>query len=136
LKDGVELTASDRVKFMTPDSRTFILLVSRVEESDLGVYECRATNKVSSQSSKAKLIITGRPLSRVSVCLSVCRKSEFFSLGKPCGRVRPWRLRMSCKQQGLLAVIQGQTHHHRSTVVPCLCPSVRLSQVGVVYFAR
>ena len=65
----MELTASDRVKFMTPDSRTFILLVSRVEESDLGVYECRASNKVSSQSSKAKLIITGRPLSRV--CLSV-----------------------------------------------------------------
>jgi len=59
LKDGVELAASDRVKFLSPDSRTFILLVSRVEESDVGVYECRATNKVASQSSKATLIITG-----------------------------------------------------------------------------
>jgi len=52
-------------------------LVSHVEESDLGVYECRASNKVSSQSSKAKLITTGRPLSRVCVRLCVCRKSEF-----------------------------------------------------------
>ena len=59
LKDGVELAASDRVKFLSPDSRTFILLVSRVEASDVGVYECRATNKVASQSSKARLIITG-----------------------------------------------------------------------------
>jgi len=59
LKDSIELTASDRVKFLSPDSRTFILILSRVEESDLGVYECRATNKVSTQSSKARLIITG-----------------------------------------------------------------------------
>jgi len=70
LKDGVELTASDRVKCLSPDSRTFILMVSRVDESDLGVYECRATNKVSTQSSKAKLIITG---SRCTAKLVVSR---------------------------------------------------------------
>ena len=58
-KDGVELRASDRVKFLSPDSWTFILRLSRVEEADLGVYECRATNKLSTQSSKAKLVITG-----------------------------------------------------------------------------
>jgi len=64
LKDGVQLSATDRVKFLSPDSRTFILIVSRVEEADLGVYECRARNKVSTQSSKAKLIITGSRLRR------------------------------------------------------------------------
>ena len=72
----------------------FNLLVSHVEESDLGVYECRASNKVSSQSFKAKLITTGRPLSRVCVCLSVCRKSELFIL--LVSRVEEGDLRWQC----------------------------------------
>ena len=59
-KDGVPLTASDRVKFLTPDDQTHILILNRTEESDLGVYECRAANKVGSLSSKAQLVITGK----------------------------------------------------------------------------
>ena len=65
----MELSASDRVKFLSPDSRTFILILSHVTEADLGVYECKATNKVSTQSSKAKLIITGMHLSHKCRCL-------------------------------------------------------------------
>lgn len=64
----MELSASDRVKFLSPDPHTFVLILSRVEESDLAVYECTATNKVSTQSSKAKLIITG--------LLHLCERSQ------------------------------------------------------------
>ena len=46
-KDEVELSASDHVKLLSPHSCTFVLIVSRVEEADLGVNECKATNKVS-----------------------------------------------------------------------------------------
>ena len=58
-KDGIELETTDRCKFLSTDSQTWILILTRVEESDLGVYECRATSKAGTLSSKARLVITG-----------------------------------------------------------------------------
>jgi hypothetical protein len=59
------LAASDRIKFLSPDARTYIMILNCAEEADLGVYECKATNKVGTLSSKAQLLITG-------TCYTIC----------------------------------------------------------------
>lgn len=58
-RDGVGLAESPRLKLLPVDSQTQILIVTQVEESDIGVYECRAESKAGATSSKAKLNITG-----------------------------------------------------------------------------
>lgn len=58
-RDGVELAESARLKLLLVDSQTQILILTQVEESDIGLYECRAESKAGITSSKAKLNITG-----------------------------------------------------------------------------
>lgn len=58
-RDGVALAESPRLKLLPVDSQTQILILTQVEESDIGVYECRAESKAGATSSKAKLNITG-----------------------------------------------------------------------------
>lgn len=59
-KDEVELKETDRLKILPVDSQTQILILTQVDEVDLGTYECRAVNKAGSTSSKAKLNITSK----------------------------------------------------------------------------
>jgi len=58
-KDGAEIDQSDRIKILSPDPKTNILIINRVEEGDMGVYECKGSSKAGTLSSKAKLVITG-----------------------------------------------------------------------------
>jgi hypothetical protein len=58
-KDGTELKAGERYKFLYPDEESFTFLIYKVEESDLGTYECCAVNKGGKVSQSAQLIITG-----------------------------------------------------------------------------
>ena len=56
----------DRYKFLYPDDESYTLLIYKVEESDLGKYECCAKNKGGKVAKIAELIITGK----YSICVS------------------------------------------------------------------
>lgn len=78
-RDGVELEPSDRIKLTSPDSKTYQLTLDRIEEEDLGVYECKATSKAGVMSSKAKLIITGKQM-HLNVMVSISMVSKVLHI--------------------------------------------------------
>ena len=59
LKDGEAVVSGDRTKFLFEDDETHVLIINDVQEADMGVYVCRAVNKVGEATSSTTLNITG-----------------------------------------------------------------------------
>ena len=51
--------SGDRTKFLFEDDETHALIINDVQETDMGVYVCRAVNKVGEATSSTTLNITG-----------------------------------------------------------------------------
>lgn len=59
LKDGQEVVSGDRIKFLFVDDESNTLIISEVQEADMGTYMCRAVNKAGEATSSTTLNITG-----------------------------------------------------------------------------
>ncbi|KAK2186867.1 hypothetical protein NP493_186g03131 [Ridgeia piscesae] len=57
-KDGKEIVSGDRIKFLFVDDESQALLISDVQEADMGTYKCRAVNKVGEATCSTTLNIT------------------------------------------------------------------------------
>ena len=68
------MKAGDRYKFLYPDDESYTLLIYKVEEIDLGSYECCAKNKGGKASQSAELIITGK--CSFSLHIYVCKHAR------------------------------------------------------------